>query len=424
MSAVRELLDLTAIMRAQYEARPALEARQLRGVRDMLAHARGTVPYYADHSYQGGLTDLSDVTRLPVLRKSDVLAAGAPTLRSSAVGERDVVMTRTSGTSGRRLDVAHDRRHMAYHNAACLRRFLATEAYRPWYRLVHLRPTPMPTRWYQRLGLFRREVALSSWSPPRVREAVLERRPQVLIGYPAMLRELVRTVEPDELDRLRSSLRLVFTESELLVDEHRAQLQEAFGAPIFDEYSAYEVLNIAFDCVEGSAHVAEDRLLVEIVDADGQPVPDGEEGVVVVTAFQERAMPLVRYWLGDRGRFVPGRCPCRRTFRRLELTRGRSDDHVVLPDGSLLYVDTFLYLAAELPGVAESAVRQDRDGLVTIHLVPDRRADGDFDAVAGSYVDRLQGLVRRRIPLRVERRERLTFTEGGKGAFLKSDYRR
>lgn len=425
MTAVRELLDLPAIFRSQYQPRAVLDAHQAEGVRALVAHARATVPYYrSDGRYDPtAIGDVGSVAALPVLRKAEILAAGHQRFRSGAVGDDDVVMTRTSGTSGRRLDVAHDRRHYAYHNAACLRRFAATEAYRPWYRLVHLRPVGMPTRWYQRLGLFRRELILSSWPPDRVRDALVAARPQALIGYPTYLRDLVRRLPAADLDRLRSTVRVVFTESELLVPEHRAMLREAFGAPVFDEYSAYEVLNVTFECAAGGAHVAEDRVLVELVDDDDRPVPEGEEGIVVVTAFQERAMPLVRYWLGDRARFFAGDCPCGRTFRRLQLTTGRVDDQVVLPDGSVLSVGTFLYLAAEHPGVAESAVRQDAAGDLTIRLVPDGRNGDGFDAVAASYVERLYELAERRFPVRVERAERIELTEGGKGRFLESSSR-
>lgn len=423
MTAARELLAVPRALGMQYQSPTRIATAQLRGMRAVLAHARATVPYYRKLRYDVPLVRLDDVARLPILQKAEILRRESE-FRSSLVADDDVVMTRTSGTSGRRVNVAHDRRHFAYHNAACLRRFLATDLYRPWHRLVHLRPMDAPARWYQRLGFFRREVAISSWPPERIRETLRRVRPHVLIGYPTMFRELLRVLPAEELAELRSSLVLLFTESELLLPEHRTHLENAFGVPVFDEYSAYETLNISFECAHGSAHVAEDRVLVEIVDDRGQTVPDGCEGTVVVTAFQERAMPLLRYALGDRARIVPGGCECGRTFRRLQLTTGRADDHVVLPDGSLLYVATFLYLAANVPGVAESAVRQDERGAITISLMPDSAGASDFDATAQTYLDRLYQLTERQFPVAVERLDRVTFTEGGKGRFLVSSYQR
>ena len=69
----------------------------------------------------------------------------------------------------------------------------------------------------------------------------------------------------------------------------RQQLTRGFGVPVFNEYSAYEALHIGFDCTEGQLHIAEDRCYVELVDGADRPVPDGEEGHVVVSGFRERA---------------------------------------------------------------------------------------------------------------------------------------
>jgi phenylacetate-CoA ligase len=192
--------------------------------------------------------------------------------------------------------------------------------------------------------------------------------------------------------------------------------------PVFDEYSAYEVLNVYFECGQGRCHLAEDRVHVEIVDEAGDPLPDGTEGRVLVTAFMERAMPLVRYALGDAGIVQPGRCPCGRRFRTMRLTRGRVNDRVVLPDGTPIYSDTLLELAESHPGVAACFVRQDRDGLVRIHVVP---ADPDPDAgqaVLASVRATLFELAGAPFPLEVVAAERVPITPGGKGRFVSSQY--
>src|SRR5699024_10468404 len=116
------------------------------------------------------------------------------------------------------------------------------------------------------------------------------------------LRGILRILSPDQLRTLRASLRMVMTDSELLTDEVADLLREGFGVPVFDEYSAYEVLTVSSQCRHGSMHVDEDRVWLEILDEDGQRVPDGQDGLVTVTHFRERAMPLVRYQLGDLGR--------------------------------------------------------------------------------------------------------------------------
>ncbi len=423
MFAIRELLDVAPSLLRQYGSPARIRDRQVRGVAAMLRHARATVPFYAGEAYDVDVHCLQDMGRLPILTKEHLLDAGASSVYSMAITEPDVLRFQTSGTTGRRLYLAHDRRSYAYHNAACLRRMTATGAYRPWHRLAHLRPVAHQPRWYQRLGLFRREMIDCTVPTQQIIDELVRYRPQAIIGIPVMLREVARGLTSAQRSLLRGHLRAVFTESEQLFDEHRSLLEDAFGAPVFDEYSAFEVLNIAFECSHRGFHLAEDRMVVEITDRDGQSVPDGIEGAVTVTAFMERAMPLIRYRLGDGGLIEPGSCPCGRTFRRLRLTRGRSEANIVLPDGTPIHVSAFLFMSTYLPGLAESFVRQDESGLVTVYALPEPDWGGGFDELSRQIEQDLLRLAGTPFAVRVEPIDRLMMSSAGKGRFMESDYR-
>ena len=256
----------------------------------------------------------------------------------------------------------------------------------------------------------------------QVRRALLANRPHVLMGYPTHLRELLRSLSDAERRQLGRSLRMVMTDSELLVPESRETLQRGFGVPVFDEYGAWELLNVYYQCRHGGRHVAEDRILVEIVDGDGRPLPAGSEGSVVATHLRERAMPLLRYRLGDTGLIEPGRCPCGRRFRTMRLTKGRENDNVVLPDGRRLWSQTFLGIAERHPGVAECFVRQDRHGFVRVHVVPADRSSEGTTAVLDSVRAHLFEVAGGPFPLEVVPADRVPLTTDGKGRFVESAY--
>ena len=59
-------------------------------------------------------------------------------------------------------------------------------------------------------------------------------------------------------------------------------------------------------------HVNAETLLLEIVDASGQPCRPGEMGRVVITPFFSTAQPLIRYDHGDLAVAGEG-CACGRT---------------------------------------------------------------------------------------------------------------
>jgi phenylacetate-CoA ligase len=66
---------------------------------------------------------------------------------------------------------------------------------------------------------------------------------------------------------------------------------------------------VAGECDAGSLHVYADHVHVEIYDGD-VPANPGAFGDIVLTSLRNRAMPLVRYRVGDRGRLLADRCRC------------------------------------------------------------------------------------------------------------------
>jgi phenylacetate-CoA ligase len=220
---LREAWYVALSMARQYGSQAAVDRRRLRQLDRMLAFCRERVPYYrGDPRYAvGPIRDLADLAALPVLTKQALRARAPADFLAAGTDPDRCVEFHTSGTTGQRLRVLHDRDSFDYHTAACVRRFLATGRYLPTYRLSHLRHFTPPRRAFEGLGLFRRHVILTHRPMPEIKAALLRNRPQVLIGYPVHLRELLRSLTPEELARLRRRLRLVFSESELLVPGQR-----------------------------------------------------------------------------------------------------------------------------------------------------------------------------------------------------------
>lgn len=377
-------------------------------------------PAYRDSEYRRPLRSWSDLQQFPILTKAELRERGTDRFLADRRGwfQQD----QTSGSTGKVLVVRHDAGSYGYHGATVVRRFLSS-GYRPWWRIAQIKPFPRPARWFQRFGLFRRTVVRSQQPEPVVKDQVLKLRPQLLMGYPVMLRAVFRELSTAELAQLRRSLRLVFSDSELLTEPARAALADQFGVPVCDEYSAYEVLTVGAHCRLGVMHIDEDRVRVEIVDDAGVPVEAGVEGTVVVTHFRERAMPLLRYSLGDRAIVSERYCPCGNRFRSLTLTTGRTEDFIEVPGGRRIYIPTFVGIGITEPGISEFMVRQDERGRITMHVVPDPSSEQDFDTTARRLRAALGQFVTDQELVNVQRAERLEMTSGGKARLIHSDYR-
>ncbi len=113
-------------------------------------------------------------------------------------------------------------------------------------------------------------------------------------------------------------------------------------------------------------------LYLEIEGPSG-PAALGEMGSILVTDLLNRAMPLVRYRIGDLGAWAAGACPCGRGLPRLARVAGRVTDFLVGCDGRLVsgvYLAT--YVVAGRPSLGQVQVRQDRAGAALWRLKPGR----------------------------------------------------
>lgn len=420
---IREAFNIPVTMVRQYAGPDSIRRRKLRWINEMLTHSRERVPYYRqdDRYHIGPITDLAQLERLPVLEKAVLRERPTEDLLAEGIDLDTCRRFQTSGSTGHRVTVWHDAVTHDYHMAACFRRFAATRAYRPTDRLTHIRPYAAPERGFEKLKLFRRHQILSHLPMEQIKAELLGNRPHVLAGQPVHVREVLRALTTDELTQLRRTLRMVLTESELLTPEHRARLVEGYGVPVFDEYSAFEILNIYFECSKGGKHLAEDRIHVEVLDDDGNSLPDGQEGRLVITPYMERAMPLVRYAIGDIGVIGTEPCGCGRKFRTLELTVGRANDFIVLPSGKQLYPDTFVWFAAIHDGIDECFVHQNADGSVRISIVPAAHVT-DVNEVFDSVRKEMFRLAGHEFDLELVTAEKLPLTVGGKGKFITSEY--
>lgn len=101
-------------------------------------------------------------------------------------------------------------------------------------------------------------------------------------------------------------------------------------------------------------HLRDEDLLLEVVNPEtGMPVPDGEEGELVLTTLKRKGMPLIRYRTGDMGRMLTERCGCGCLKPRLAQVKGRLDDSFLLSDGRRLSMHRLDELLFGIDGVQD-----------------------------------------------------------------------
>lgn len=130
------------------------------------------------------------------------------------------------------------------------------------------------------------------------------------------------------LDKI--SLKKGIIGSERWSDAMRARIHEELGIELYDIYGLTEIYGpgIGINCQnETGIHYWDDYLYIEIIDpVTCEPVPDGEEGEIVITTLVKEGAPLIRFRTHDLSRIIPEKCPCGSKFPRIDIIKGRSDD--------------------------------------------------------------------------------------------------
>ena len=120
--------------------------------------------------------------------------------------------------------------------------------------------------------------------------------------------------------------------SERWGEKMRNRISGELGIELYDIYGLTEVYGpgIAINCEHNTGmHYFDDYLYFEIIDPKtGEVLPDGELGELVITTLQKEGAPLIRYRTHDLTRIIPGQCPCGRSYPRIDIILGRTDDMV------------------------------------------------------------------------------------------------
>ena len=150
------------------------------------------------------------------------------------------------------------------------------------------------------------------------REILKRERPDSFVGMPIQLLSLLRVCG-------RGSLRRALVSGDACPDSVLHACEGLLGSRLFPHYGSREMgMAGAITCpAHAGMHLRENHVLAEIVNENGEPLPPGETGELVITTIGMEALPLIRYRTGDYTRALPGPCPCGSVTLRLDTIRRR-----------------------------------------------------------------------------------------------------
>jgi phenylacetate-CoA ligase len=358
-------------------SRTALEAYQLRKLRETLRLARAKSAFYREHlaAAPEELATLADLCDLPFTTAEDIREHPLKFVCVSQGEIQRVVTLFSSGTTGqpKRLYFTADDQELTLDFFHVGMSTLVGSG----DRVLILLPAETPGGVGDLLATALERLGAIGVRHGPVRDvaqtlAVMSReRVNSLVGIPTQVLALARYRDANGL-RAPWKLKSLLLTTDYVPPAIVAAVEEAWGCQLYNHYGMTETgLGGGVECqARRGYHMREADLYFEIIDPEtGQPLPEGEEGEVVFTTLTRRGMPLIRYRTGDLSRFLPEPCPCGTALRTLARVRDRLAGRIPLGNDLALSMADLDDALFPLDGVLDFRATLSRDEQVSrLHL--------------------------------------------------------
>jgi phenylacetate-CoA ligase len=415
-----------------------LEASQWRSAEELDEIKRRRLRALAEFSYENNafyrarmgaagvipsdIQDTGDLQYLPLLTKDDIRNAVGK-LFSNGYNADNTLHTRTGGSTGVPLHVFVDLEAMNWKYAATWRHN-GWAGWQPGDKVAAVwGDTDKALNWkgWLRFYLQHRTIFLDTlnFSSDRLRRfhaEILSYKPTVLMGHAHSVYQFARFCQEHELRLPKFSG--VVTTAMTLADLERQTIEEALGSPVFNRYGCEELSIIASESETHSGlHVFSEGLILEYLPTD----IDGEFELVVTDLFN-RAMPMIRYAIGDVVQKAEGSCPSGRGLERIARVSGRTADFLYRPDGTPVFgislLDTYMI---HIPGIHQAQLVQNEYELIEVNIVPTQDYGHETELEIQQVITREFG---NGVLSRVRLVDKLEQTERGKYRFSVCNVRR
>lgn len=378
---------LKELEESQWWSPQQLAEMQNEKLRTMVRHAYETVHYYRELFDSIGLRPddirtAADLPKIPILTK-DVIKANYPDrMASSLFSAKDVLECNSSGSTGSPVKywTSLEEKGLMWGCIYRWRRWAGWDFGKKYVNFTNLAEVA-----------FKNNPFLAGMEKKLTRVLILDARlmgakniasyvdqiikfdPVMLKGHPSTCYYMANYMKEQGI---KFNLKSCVCNGETLYPFIREAVEEQFGCGIHDDYGS-EGIETAAQCSPRSKfHITSESVICEIVDEQGNPLPAGKEGRLVVTSLGKFAMPFLRYDTQDIASKSDELCSCGRGLPLLESLKGRVVDMSYSPSGKMISVYAFTPLFAELPEVVDGwqVVHEAPDHLV-IKLVPRTKLD-------------------------------------------------
>jgi len=359
----------------EIELMPRAQMRELqsRRLREQVAYLYKNVPFYKKKLDDAGvdpttIKSIEDIYKLPFTKKTDLRDNYAFGL--VAVPQTDIARIHcSSGTIGKPTVEAYTKGDLDIFSE-CIARSLTAAGCRPGMVMQNAYGYGLFTGG---LGLHYGAERLGMAVVP-VSGGMTERQIMLLQDFgtdaicctPSYALTIAEELARQGIDKSKLKLKYAVLGAEPWTESIRASVEAGLGVTATNIYGLSEVMGPGVSQEDHEekgtgSYIWEDHFFPEIVDKDtGEPLPEGQTGVLVFTTLSKKAMPVLRYWTNDITSIYYDTTG-KRTHIKMGQIIGRADDMLIIRGVNLFHtqVEAVLQNFTELTTNYQLLVKRD-----------------------------------------------------------------
>ncbi|MEY4905641.1 MAG: hypothetical protein RLZZ292_3456 [Bacteroidota bacterium] len=333
-----------------------LRALQNHRLQQQVANLYQNVPFYRRQFDELGLKPsdikrVEDLHKIPFTKKND-LRANYPFGLFAVPREEVIRVHASSGTTGKPTVVGYNRHDIDVFTEV-VARSLAAAGGKPGMILQNAYGYGLFTGGMgihyggEKLGMT--VIPISGGMTDRQLLIMEDFQSDMICCTPSYAQTLAEELVKRNISTDRLHLKYAVLGAEPWTETIRHAVETGLGVAATNIYGLSEIigLGVSQEDVEEKgtgSYIWEDHFFPEIVDKDtGEPLPEGEFGVLVFTTLTKQAMPLLRYWTNDITNIYYDKS-AKRTHVKMGAIRGRSDDMLIIRGVNLFHTQVEIIL--------------------------------------------------------------------------------
>ena len=198
--------------------------------------------------------------------------------------------------------------------------------------------------------------------------------PDCIVAYAGALGHFAEYLKENNICPQNYPKKCFVTGAEKLFPAHRKAIEEVFNKPVYERYGGRDFGGLGYQ-IEPNKNL---EFTLDWAWALIEPETEEENSSILVTKLHADGMPLIRYRVGDVGKFPANSKSGHPAFKLKEVV-GRDLDRIWLPDGKFIHAIQLPHLMKDFP-VGEFMLIQEENYDVEIQVVPKNGFDSNDEA--------------------------------------------